>query len=562
MSWDESKISFKRLLIRAGLLRALRSIWYEAKWLVDDSFRREESRERQAFAAFTRAHGHLFHSGASSAVADSPPLLVVNLGRQGVIVELALVKACELNGFRPVVLADYDRWTRRYYREAGINAVHHWEEFHSGGEPGVAASLLASAETFEQFIGLQYGGVRVGKYAASTALRHLRVGRLDLRVVSVRQAVLPFLEQAIRAVDSSRLALAQLRPRLALSIDPGYTPRGELFELCRAAGIDTITWNAAHKNNTLMLKRYAAANGDSHPASLSRETWDKIKVAPWSERQREDLRDEIIGSYTRGEWYSEVGTQFHTRTFAADEVRRVLKLDRAKKTAVIFSHIFWDGTLFWGTDLFGTYETWFVETVKAACANTRVNWIVKVHPANIIKNARDGVTTEPSELAAIREYIGTLPAHITMVPPDSPINTLSLFDVMDYCVTVRGTVGIEAAAFGIPVLTAGTGRYDRLGFTIDSDSKADYLKRLACIEEIPPLSDIERNLAERFAYGLFKLRPLTLKTVTLEYQRDQRASLSTKFQSAGSDIRNAPDLGAFAEWVRSGREDFLSSWPG
>jgi hypothetical protein len=155
-----------------------------------------------------------------------------------------------------------------------------------------------------------------------------------------------------------------------------------------------------------------------------------------------------------------------------------------------------------------------------------------------------------------------LPTHITMVPPDSAINTLSLFDVMDYCVTVRGTVGIEAAAFGIPVLTAGTGRYDRLGFTIDSDSKADYLKRLACIEEIPPLSDIERNLAERFAYGLFKLRPLTLKTVTLEYQRDQRASLSTKVQSAGSDIRNAPDLGAFAEWVRSGREDFLSSWPG
>jgi len=186
---------------------------------------------------------------------------------------------------------------------------------------------------------------------------------------------------------------------------------------------------------------------------------------------------------------------------------------------------------------------------------------VKVHPANLIKNARDGVTGEPSELAAIREHIGTLPAHVTMVPPDSPINTLSLFEVMDYCVTVRGTVGIEAASLGIPVLTAGTGRFDRLGFTIDSDSKAEYLTRLACIEEISPLSDAERDLAERFAYGLFKLRPLKLHTVTLEYQRDQRASLSTKVQSAGSDIRNAPDLRAFAEWVRSGTEDFLSLSP-
>jgi hypothetical protein len=561
MSWDESKSSLKRLLDRAGLLGPLRSIWYEAKWLTDEKFRREESQEREAFAVFSRAHGHLFHRRASPVPADSPPLLVVNLGRQGVIVELALVKACELTGFRPVVLADYDRWTRRYYREAGID-VHHWEDFHSDGEPDRALSLLASVETFEQFVGLQYGGVRVGKYAASTALRHLRVGRLDLTVDSVRQAVLPFLARAVRAVDASRLALAQLRPRLALSIDPGYTPRGELFDLCRISGIDTITWNAAHKNNTLMLKRYAAGNVGSHPASLSRETWDRIKTAPWSERQREDLREEVIGSYTRGEWYSEVGTQFHTRTFAADEVHRLLKLDEAKKTAVIFSHIFWDGTLFWGTDLFGTYEAWFVETVKAACANTRVNWIVKVHPANIIKNARDGVTGEPSELAAIRESIGTLPPHVTIIPPDSRINTLSLFEAMDYCLTVRGTVGIEAAAFGIPVLTAGTGRYDRLGFTIDSDSKAEYLKRLACIEEIPPLSDTARNLAERFAHGLFKLRPLTLKTVTLEYQRDQRASLSTKVQRTAGDIRQAPDLRAFAEWVRSGTEDFLSSSPG
>jgi hypothetical protein len=559
MSWHESKASLKRLLNRAHLLESLRGIWYEAKWLTDSGFRREESKEREAFAAFTQIHGHLFPQIASSG--DSPPLLVVNLGRQGVIVELALAKACESSGFRPVVLADYDRWTGRYYREARIDAVLYWEDFHACVEPDLAASLLASVETFEQFIGLQYGGVRVGKYAASTALRHLRVGRLDLKVECVRRAVLPFLDRAVQAVEMSRLVLAEVRPRLALSIDPGYTPRGELFDLCRAAGVDTITWNAAHKNNTLMLKRYTVGGEDSHPASLSRKTWENVKVSPWSERQRNDLREEIIGSYTRGEWYSEVGTQFHTRTFAADEVRLVLKLDQTKKTAVIFSHIFWDGTLFWGTDLFGTYEAWFVETIKAACANTKVNWIVKVHPANLIKNARDGVTGEPSELAAIREHIGTLPAHVTMVPPDSPINTLSLFEVMDYCVTVRGTVGIEAASLGIPVLTAGTGRFDRLGFTIDSDSRAEYLKRLACIEEISPLSDAERDLAERFAYGLFKLRPLRLQTVTLEYQRDQRASLSTKVQSAGSDIRNAPDLRAFAEWVRSGTEDFLSSSP-
>ena len=48
-----------------------------------------------------------------------------------------------------------------------------------------------------------------------------------------------------------------VRPQLVLSVDPGYSPRGELFDACLAAGLETITWNAAHKNNQLMLKRYS-----------------------------------------------------------------------------------------------------------------------------------------------------------------------------------------------------------------------------------------------------------------------------------------------------------------
>ena len=139
------------------------------------------------------------------------------------------------------------------------------------------------------------------------------------------------------------------------------------------------------------------------------------------------------------------------------------------------------------------------------------------------------------------------------------MSTLSLYSVMDYCVTVRGTVGIEAASFGIPVLTAGTGRYDRLGFTIDSESKAQYLDRLAHIHKVLALSSEQRELAERFAHGLFIVRPFSLRTVTLEYQRDAKASLRSKVSlPRGQDVRAAADLRALADWIRSGEEDFLA----
>ena len=296
-----------------------------------------------------------------------------------------------------------------------------------------------------------------------------------------------------------------------------------------------------------------------HPASLSDDTWRRLREEPWTADKRQAIQDELSRSYASGDWYSEVGTQFNTRVVTRDEIRRRLNLDAGRKTAVIFPHIFWDGTFFWGADLFSSYAEWFVETVRAAAANSDVDWIIKVHPAHTVKNAREGFHGECSEMLAIREHFGELPPHIRLMPPDSDINTFSLFDVMDYCVTVRGTVGIEAATFGIPALTAGSGRYNGRGFTIDSASREQYLARIARIQDIPRLSASERELAERYAYGLFVRRPLQLSTVRLEYQKDAKASPHTHVNARTSDdLRNAPDLRAFSEWVASGREDFDS----
>ncbi|MBI3392624.1 MAG: hypothetical protein HY039_05490 [Nitrospirae bacterium] len=114
------------------------------------------------------------------------------------------------------------------------------------------------------------------------------------------------------------------------------------------------------------------------------------------------LHRELSENYRSGEWYSEVGTQFEKRFFAADELCRMLRLDPPKKTAVIFPHIVWDGTFFYGTDLFENYEEWLVETVRAACGNDRVNWLVKIHPANVVKNARDGWSRTPGTVWSAR----------------------------------------------------------------------------------------------------------------------------------------------------------------
>lgn len=559
MTHGNWKTILKRVLSRARVLSAARALRHQLRLISDRQLRELEWEADRRFQRFAADYGAAFRQAASPQIHSAPLVLVVSSGSLGQLVEIALVTAFRLAGYRPLILADYDRWMEAYYREAGVSGIVYWDDYFHKVPRSAAIRMMESICTFEQLLQVDYCGARIGKYAASTLLRHLRVGRLDLSAPSVRDSLLPFLHRAMCFAKTAQGIVETFRPQLVLSVDTGYSPRGELFDLCLAAGIDTITWNAAHRNNQLMLKRYDRGNRHVHPASLSAATWKRLQARPWTEMARDVLRKELVGSYASGEWYSEVGTQFHTTLQEAGEVRRTLRIEDGKKTAVIFPHIFWDGTFFYGTDLFENYEEWFVETMKAAYANPGVNWVVKIHPANLVKNIRDGVGSEPSELAALRHLGGNLPPHVRIIQPDSRLSTLSLYSVMDYCVTVRGTVGIEAASFGIPVLTAGTGRYDRLGFTVDSDSRAQYLERLGHIQDLPALTARERELAERFAYGVFIARPMTLHTVALEYQRDAKASLQTRVcLPKGQDLQEAADLRSLAAWIQSGQEDYLS----
>jgi hypothetical protein len=172
----------------------------------------------------------------------------------------------------------------------------------------------------------------------------------------------------------------------------------------------------------------------------------------------------------------------------------------------------------------------------------------------------------PAEEETLRMRIGRLPPHVSLLSADSDISTFSLFPVMDYCLTVRGTAGLEAACLGIPILTGGTGRYDRKGFTIDSATPQQYLQHIAHIQEIPRLSPAQIELAERYAYGLFLLRPLSLSSVSLEFDKKYGEENSFNLVEINTrtrkDWEEAPDLRAFADWVtKSDEQDFLQPVP-
>jgi hypothetical protein len=565
----------KSLAGKTGLLPAARALRRLVLAAINPAFRHQESERRRRervqlarFLEFRGLYGSALQYNLSGAPAPAKRVLIIGAIRL-LEVELALIKAMEMAGFEPVVLLmDDSPVLRRYYELAGVREFHLWSEYCRPDRFAQAAdAVITQCGSFERLLEFEHAGARVGKIAASTTMRILTLATLDLAVDTVRATCAREIAVGMAAAEAARKVLETAKPELALSIETGYADKGALFDVCLANGVDVVRWHPAHKSNTLMLKRYSLATRGQHPHSLSSESWQLVRAIRWTDARRTQLHRELHGTYATGDWYGENATQFDRRLVDAVKIRQQLGLHPGRKTAFIFPHIFWDASFSWGDNLFHDYQAWFLRTVEAACDIDHVNWVIKIHPAHIGK-AQDGVTNygEPAEVTTLREAFGTLPDHIFQIAADSDISTYSLFDLMDYCVTVRGTVGLEAAARGIPVLTAGTGRYDHMAFTIDSESEAEYLARIAHIADIAPMSPAQRELAERYAYGLFILRPLPLTSVTLEFEKGNDPAnyfARTRYRVASAgDWWSSADFGSFAKWLNEGGQpDFLMPVP-
>ena len=72
------------------------------------------------------------------------------------------------------------------------------------------------------------------------------------------------------------------------------------------------------------------------------------------------VNDKLHKNYASGEWFCVKGTQFNTNIMKKEWIRSELNLDIGKKTVVVFPHIFWDATFFWGEDLFPLQIQWQV----------------------------------------------------------------------------------------------------------------------------------------------------------------------------------------------------------
>ncbi|MFM7347130.1 MAG: hypothetical protein ACKO1J_17385 [Tagaea sp.] len=424
-----------------------------------------------------------------------------------------------------------------------------------------AARVLEGAG-LDALLGLEVDGFRIGRSALSALVRRLRIGRLD---ESHREAAREALARAFAVKRVAQALIAEVQPDLAVFVERGYTPAGEFFDGCVAAGVDTVQWLGAPQSDRLLFKRYRPETRSDHPLALDDATWAAVKAAPFGAASETALIETLAANYNSGAWFNRQQLQVGKRAAGRDEARAGLGVAPGRKAAGVFCHILYDATFFYGESLYPDYETWLIETVRHAIANPNLDWLIKVHPVNVWRSKMDGKAMEQLEAAALRREFGGLPPHVRLVPADTTLNTWAFFGAIDYGLTVRGTVGMEMPCLGIPTVTAGTGRYSGRGFTIDPATREDYAAVLATLHEVPPLDAATTALARRYAHATFELRPVRFDSFGLDFDArswglPERAMDVRLSDGAAGEFHARPDAARLIAWLSRRRDaDFLNA---
>ena len=540
------------------VLRAPRRLWN--LWL----------RQKDCFD-FSRRYAPIFRPSPTGGGKTAAVISLIDFPQQNKV-EGLLAKTLSERGYSPVIVTSRNcRFAIQYFKAFGFSNFLFFEDLIDRETKKKvvreARRILSQGLNFGTLFALRSGGIDIGRHFLSTMTRNLREGSVDTADPAIRAALEEQLVKSLEAAAAARRLWSEIRPEVALFNERGYTPYGEISDEILHQGGQVIQWVGAQSKNSMLLKRYTAGTREVHPFSVGRETWEKIVRMRWTDAMENEILDEMKGRYENGTWFDRKYLSSGKRLKDPAELRRQLRLDPAKKTAVLFSHVLWDATFFYGQNLFENYEQWLLETIQAASENPRVNWVVKLHPDYVWKLKLMKKEGEVRDLAAIKDRFGALPEHIRLILPETDISTYSLFAISDYCLTVRGTVGIEMSCFGIPVFTAGTGRYSGLGFTNDSENRDEYLDKVRRIDQFPPLSRQQQKLARRHAYALFRLRPWNFNSFEMVYGSlaDSRHPLLHDAQihlASQEDFKRAPDLNAFADLVtRERSEDFLNRLP-
>jgi len=414
-----------------------------------------------------------------------------------------------------------------------------------------AAALKKTVSTPGDLFALCYKGIHIGRDVSYAYIRNKLIGTVD----AINSEVMQVLEQAVQNYVIADKVINRWKPEFLLITDNCYELFAPYFYGCLLrkipVGLTVCFASGTGKVGGRLYTSLADVQGvvRRYTFSFDENTWATLQQSYGPES------DAVVEKYLQMRFSGNDLTYngyYHrdTNRLAGPQLEQALGLAEGdgRKKILIAAHLLWDDPGYEG--LYPDYEIWIKDTLQIIRSNANVIWILKAHPSE--KHMGAVKTVEH----VVRDVFGdAVPEHIRFLPGDTHINTYSLIDFVDAVVTVRGTIGYEAACKGKPVVTAGHGPYSGLGFATEFATQDEYRHHLLHIHQLPSgITSKQIRSARMGLYGYFVLK--TPVSPVLLRGEDVAAYASLGLDELLAD----PTLNSFAHrLISKTRGDFLSS---
>jgi len=253
-------------------------------------------------------------------------------------------------------------------------------------------------------------------------------------------------------------------------------------------------------------RSYLFSHGDTYHRTMVKEEPAQWETMPWDDQRRGDIERYLLERRTGlCDW-----TSFIMQPVISDpaDIRQRLQLDPNRPLYALFTNVAWDAQLHFVDNAFPSQLDWLECTIRWFAQHPDRQLVIRVHPAEL-----GGTVSRQRGFDDVTRMMTSLPANIRVIEPRSRISTCGLGEMSDAALIYGTKVGIELAAFGVPVVVAGEAWARGKGFTIDTRSPEEYVQVLGELPVGVRLDEVARERALRYAYHVFFRRMIQVRMV-------------------------------------------------
>lgn len=336
-----------------------------------------------------------------------------------------------------------------------------------------------------------------------------------------------WLRSALNAYLATEGCIRQYRPDCIIVMNGVLAAERAVWECARRHGVRYVTYEQGQRPYTFTLR-------ESRPVAYYdfSEEFAEWRQYPLSAAEAHRLDQFLRRRQGAGEEADYVWSPHATGDTLALIER--LDLDPQRPVISLFTNVTADSSVYAANDVFASQVDWIRESIRLAEARPELQLVIRVHPAeSMTVGLRQGklMTTRDPIAKLVRARFPELPSNVRLLDFDDPTSSYDLLQISRVALVYVSTIGMEAAACGLPVLVAGKGHYRDLGFTWSIEDPADYgtqLDRLVATPAPPPDSVA---LVRRYMYLFYFRGCFHLPALHFLHSLDERPDDMAAFQA-------------------------------